>query len=389
MLYKIVVLVFLLLACVTPVLMQDHGQSVSGQQLDPGALFYQEDSLYNVTAKGLKHVLDVPGITELLGTNYPAGMRLSPDGSTLLFSTVGYGGDLKKTLYLYDLTASECCVTLPAPAKTSLSRIVFSPDGTQFAASYLDIPPNETLNQITIFDTATGQTIKQLDAATLNNGTAPYGDLLAWVSTGMIIQVRSSLEAAPAAIVWNPETNTINEASSFYGLFSAQGFLVTGESIISAFDPAFPSADESSNVILYANANTDPSAAAMPIYTNAEALSVTSAFWVADGQAALVHFYDQTDTLVSTVLLRDGTIIPTDMPEEEYFAGSTRDGWLTTEPMTGIYTYYRLDGTSIEVLPLGEIVDAETLMTGGFEPVWVPVGASLTETVPFPTVTAP
>src|SRR5690349_7318294 len=109
MLQRIVGVLFIVLVGVGTSFMQDEG-GLALQELEPGVLFYQSDSLYNVTAEGKEHVRDVSGIADSLGTDWPADMTLSPDGATLVFSKVSVGGGTKTTLYVYNLATGKCCL---------------------------------------------------------------------------------------------------------------------------------------------------------------------------------------------------------------------------------------------------------------------------------------
>jgi WD40 repeat protein len=152
----------MLLVSITIARMQDNPASSSG------AVMYDAEtgSVYTINADGIQPFADVFAAPPWYDSSIPAyNFRISPDHARLLFNYPDESGI--QTYYSADVNTGECCVALD-PHDPQLDTIyapsgAFSPDGTQFAASYqnssAEIPP-----QIVVFDLTTGDVVGRLPA---------------------------------------------------------------------------------------------------------------------------------------------------------------------------------------------------------------------------------
>ena len=341
----------------------------------PEVVVYEPETgaLYNITAEGTQsgaNLSDVPAFAGQNGYNY----MLSPDRTKLVFAynEMISDGVYQGTYYTADVASGACCTKLDPqdPNMGGVLQAVFSPDGTQLAASYHSNNFDPAIGgQVIVFNLMTGSVVARLDSSRLNSttpGALPPGILFtSWTENGILVWP-SCVMCEPAleglAQYWNPADDSLSEPNVPYNMQDLT--LANGERLRAAFDPAYPNNPDAigmlpvPNVVTYAPASTDPTvpSPAQVIYFNPDNIYINRAQWVADGQAILIIQSDQAEYFMQSdeayILLRDGTRVPLTIPMTRQFLAPTSDGWVMTDSETKQYVYYRLSGATVEEIVL-------------------------------------
>jgi hypothetical protein len=313
-------------------------------------LFVRADgSLAAVPVPAALYPAGYPGTTGL------SDLALSADGTKLAAAFYTMDESSTPPVVIADLTLGRCCTVLAAP----LPRIYawdlagFSPDGSQFALSYVgegDTGGVPYAGGMAIYDVATGAIAQMtgMDAPTAalgDVGLATWAQMGGWTDNG--IQWTPSCYACEPPLegeysLWAPQKNSfIPRSGVFFTLFG--DFLAgTGELLYASQVAGFPISPEMGmlpipNVIQYVPGGVaapfDALAAAPVVFFDGAALNLgEGAHWVANGSAFLVTPPDWPSW---TLRDRSGAQQPIAAAPGARFVAGTADGWLAAVPNGG------------------------------------------------------
>lgn len=325
-----------------------------------------------VNAEGSR-VIDLPDelyfdrIGEAFDTFATYGVRLSPDGRWLAVGTRyrHEGGILPPRIARVEDAA--CCWTFDLPPDTAAYELAgFDPASERLALSYVTegspmsggimvvpVPFIEFSEPSYLSMDEVAQSVPELPSGVW----ARVGD---WQADG--IRFYPSCYACDGVFegeyaIWNPNTGGfIAHSGEFFSVFGVR-LEATGEMVIVANDPAYPSSPQEGmfpppNVIRYSPSGDPMGRDSWVIYHDPETLDLGRVDWVLDGEAILIA---PPGTQTWILVYRDGTVRKAGYDLGNYYFTGTAQGWLALsgdEEGNGLVVHYDVD-TRREVAMIG------------------------------------
>jgi hypothetical protein len=333
-------------------------------------------------------------------------VALSPDHRYLAV-TSQTAGDLANPVAILDLQSNRCCVYVRPSLEDVAAYALggFSPDSERLVLSWVaenfDSVARRFPGGMVVVGAATGTplqniTMEEIGAALGSKYEGSWALLGDWREDGIRFYPNCYAcepEFQGEWAVWTPETNTLTATDEYFNLYGLDVLAGTSETLFAVFDARFPNCAcgpdywPIPNVIEYVPPSGSTQSDAAVIFFSERHQQLDRAFWVLDGQAALVIPINENEG-EWTLLFRDGTRQSVFVPPESEFLAGTPDGWLALlDGADGAdLTLYTVDGAEVVGLSLGTTIPSSAHVQVLDAP---ELGTNIASVGAFPTVEPP